>query len=80
MFDFIKSITNWAIEKEEELAKQCAISVCDINEQIAKVKAKKEELIKKCKEEQDELEHLLDRLHFIKAEAMKCQENSEQKS
>lgn len=80
MLDFIKAITNWAIKKEEELAKECAISVCDIDEQIAKVKAKKEELIKKCKEEQSEIEHLLDRLHFIKAEAMKCQEKSEQKS
>ena len=74
---FIEKITEWALDKEEQLAKNCAISVCDIDEQIAKVKEKKQELQKKYEEEIKELEHLIEKLHFIRAEALKCEDKKQ---
>ncbi len=72
MVEFIKKMMEWALEKEEEAAKECHVSPKEVDEQIAKVEEKKEALQKKCKEELDEIQKILDRLEKIKEESLKC--------
>ena len=72
MVEFIKKMMDWALEKEEEAAKECHVSSKEVDEQIAKVEEKKEALQKKCKEELDEIQKILDRLEKIKEESLKC--------
>jgi len=72
MVEFVKKITEWMLEKEAELAKKCAIDPTVIDQQIEKIEAKKEELHRQCQENEEELEHILTRLKWLKAEALKC--------
>ena len=72
MIEFIKKMMEWALEKEEEAAKQCHVSPEEVDEQIAKVQEKKEALQKKCQEELEELEKVIARLQKIKEESLKC--------
>ncbi len=72
MFSFMKKITEWALEKEEEVAKKCALKPEDVEAQIKKTQEKKEELQKQCKENIEELEKLLGRLEKIKEYANSC--------
>ena len=74
MLDFLKKITEWILQKEEELAKDCKISIEDIDKQIARVQEKKAEVEKGCKENIQELDRILGRLESIKnIERVKCQ-------
>ncbi len=74
MLDFLKKITEWILQKEEELAKDCKISIEDIDKQIERVKEKKAELEKGCKENIQELDKILGRLESIKnIELVKCE-------
>jgi len=75
---FLESIMNWALEKEEELAKECTLKPEDIDKQIKVVEEKREALRKKCHEEDAEFGHVLDKLHFIKAETIKCNAKSKE--
>ncbi len=72
MLDFLKKMSEWALEKEEEVAKKCLLKTEDVEVQIKKTKEKKEELEKKCKENLEELEKLLKRLEKIKEYSESC--------
>ena len=73
MIEFVKKMTEWMLEKEAELAKKCAIDPKVIDQQIEKIEAKKEDLKRQCRENEEELEHILTRLKWLKAEALKCE-------
>jgi len=72
MANFLEKIMDWALAKEEELAKGCALNIEDIEKQIKAVEEKREALRKKFEEEDAQFGHILDKLHFIKAQALKC--------
>jgi uncharacterized membrane protein YgaE (UPF0421/DUF939 family) len=73
MFDFLKKMSEWVLEKEEEVAQKCLLKPEDVEVQIKKTKEKKEELEKRCKENLDELQNLLKRLEKIKEYAQSCE-------
>jgi uncharacterized Zn finger protein (UPF0148 family) len=66
MNHFLKSIMDWMLEKEEEMAKKNAIPMKDIEQQIAKVKEQKVKLEKQYDEATSELNDVLSRLEKIK--------------
>jgi len=69
----MKKAMDWILEKEKEAAKDCHASPEDIEKQIKMIEEKKADLEKKCKDDMDEFEHILNRLHSIKAASLKCQ-------
>jgi len=71
---YLAKIEEWLLKKEEEMAKNCQISVDDVDREIGKLLLKIKELKEQCNEQKAEFEYLLDKLHWIKAEAIKCQE------
>ncbi len=72
--EFIQKITQWALEKEEEAAKQCAIPIEEIERQLKVLNEKKEELQKKCEEQLKELDALIERVEHIKVqEKLRCE-------
>ncbi len=73
MLDFLKKMSEWALEKEEEVAKKCLLKPEDVDKQIKKTQEKKQELEQKCKENLEELEKLLKRLEKIKEYASSCE-------
>ncbi len=72
MMEFMKKAMDWVLEKEQEAAKDCHAKPEDIEKQIEMIEEKKEALEKRCKEDIGELEHILNRLHTIKAQSLKC--------
>ena len=72
MMDFMKKAMDWILEKEQDAAKDCHAKPEDIEKQIKMIEEKKESLEKRCKDDLDELEHILNRLHSIKAQSLKC--------
>ena len=71
--ELIKKITEWALEKEEEAAKKCAIPMEEIEKQLKVLHEKRDELKKKCEEEINELDELIKRVERIKAqEEQRC--------
>ncbi len=79
--EFIKKITEWALEKEEEAAKKCAIPIEEIERQLKILNEKKEELQKKCEEQIKELDALIERIEHIKVqEELRCKMKEENKN
>ena len=72
MVEFMKKAMDWVLEKEADAAKDCHAKPEDIEKQIVMIEKKKEAIEKQYKENVRELEHVLDKLHFIKAESLKC--------
>ncbi len=72
MMEFMKKAMDWVLEKEQDAAKNCHAKPEDIEKQIQMIEEKKEALEEKCKEDIGELEHILNRLHSIKAQSLKC--------
>ncbi|WP_024791620.1 hypothetical protein [Lebetimonas sp. JS032] len=71
--DFIKKMTEWALEKEEEAAKECAIPMEQIEKELQILQEKRDELQKKCEEQLNELDELIKRVNKIKSiEILKC--------
>jgi len=68
----MKKAMDWVLDKEREAAKNCHASPEEIEKQIKMMEEKKMILETKCKEEIREMEHVLNRLHSIKAESLKC--------
>jgi len=68
----MKKAMDWVLEKEADAAKNCHAKPEDIEKQITMIEKKKEALEKQYKENIAELEHILNKLHFIKAESLKC--------
>jgi len=77
MLDFMKKAMDWVLEKEADAAKNCYASPEEIDKQIQEVEEKREKLKKRFEEDDAEFEHILNKLHFIKAEALKCQTNTD---
>jgi DNA-directed RNA polymerase sigma subunit (sigma70/sigma32) len=75
---FLKKIMEWALEKEEELAKECTLKPEDVEKQIKVVEEKREILRKKCHEEDAEFGHVLEKLKAIKEEALHCNSKSKE--
>jgi len=69
MVEFIKNAMEWVLKKEQEAADECHIDIHDVEKQIAYMEAKRDKLQK----DVAEMEHILNRLHTIKAHALKCQ-------
>ena len=76
MMEFMKKAMDWVLDKEREAAKNCHASPEDIEKQIKMMEEKKTMLETKYKEEIKEMEHILNRLHSIKAESLKCHTKS----
>ena len=72
MFNFLKKMTDWVLEKEEELAKNCKIKPEDIEKELSKIKEKKEAYQKEYEEVISEFNKVEDKLNKILEEAKKC--------
>ncbi len=72
MFDFLKKMTDWMMDKEEELAKKCKIRPEDVQKELDKVKEKKEAYQKEYEEVMSEFNKVEERLQKILEEAKKC--------
>lgn len=73
MVDFLKKMTEWILNREEEMAKNCALSIEEIEKQIEKVEEKKRKLEADCRENIAELEKIVTKLKWIKSEELACQ-------
>ena len=72
MLNFLKKMTDWILEKEEELAKNCKIRPEDVEKELSKVKEKKEAYQKEYEEVMAEFNKMEERLNKILEEAKKC--------
>ena len=72
MVEFFKKMTDWVLEKEQDAANNCKINRADLDKQIAYVEEKRDHLKKECEDNISEMEHILNRLHAIKAKSLKC--------
>lgn len=72
MVEFLKKATDWILEKEQDAANNCKIDLHDLDKQIAYVEEKRDKLKTDYEENISEMEHILNRLHTIKAHAVKC--------
>jgi len=71
--DLIAKVMQWALQKEEEIAKECHLSTKDIESQIAKIKEKRDELEQKCKYEFSKIDELLEKLNKIREYSKQCE-------
>ena len=72
MVEFMKKAMDWVLEKEADAAKNCHAKPEDIDKQIKMIEEKKEALTKQYNDNIDELEHVLNKLHSIKAKSLNC--------
>ena len=72
MVEFFKKAMDWILEKEQDASNNCKISQTDLDKQIAYVEEKRDKLKNDYKENISEMEHILNRLHAIKATSLKC--------
>lgn len=72
MIEFMKKAMDWVLEKEADAAKNCHARPEDIDKQIKMIEEKKEALSKQYNDNIAEFEHILNKLHSIKAESLKC--------
>ncbi len=73
MVEFLKKVTDWVLQKEEEAANNCKIDVEDVQKQIDMVTAKRDKLKEECEKNIAELEKILRRLEIIKAKGEVCE-------
>jgi len=74
MNHFLKSIIDWMLEKEEAMAKECAIPMKEIDSQIEKVQKEKVKVQAKYEDAMSELDEVLGRLEKIKnTEILRCE-------
>jgi len=73
MNHFMKSIIDWMLEKEEGMAKKCAIPMEELDAQIAKVQEEKVKIQEKYDDAMSELDDVLKRLEKMKnTEILRC--------
>ena len=63
---------DWVLEKEADAVKNCHAKPEDIDKQIKMMVERKEALTKQYNDHIAEFEHILNKLHYIKAESLKC--------
>jgi hypothetical protein len=69
----MKSIIDWMLEKEEGMAKKCAIPMEELDAQIAKVQEEKVKIQEKYDDAMSELDDVLKRLEKMKnTEILRC--------
>jgi chaperonin cofactor prefoldin len=67
--ELLKKISDWTLQKEEELAKECAIPIEKIDAQIETLEKKKAEI----EEQLKEIDEIIERLKKIKnTELLRC--------
>ena len=77
MNHFLKSVIDWMMDKEEAMAKECAVPMKEIEYQIKKVQEEKTKVQAQYDDAMTELDDVLKRLEKIKnAEILRC-ENKE---
>jgi len=70
----VKSIIDWMLEKESDMAKSCSIPIKEIEYQINKVEAEKQTIQKKYDEAMQELNDISQKLEKIKnTEVLRCE-------
>jgi len=72
MVEFMKKAMDWVLEKEDDAAKSCHVAPADVDKQITMLEKKRDVLKKKYDDDLAEMEHILNRLHTIKAESLRC--------
>ncbi len=72
MVEFLKKVTDWVLQKEEEAANNCKIDVEDVQKQIDIVTEKRDKLKEECEQNISELDRILRRLEVIKAKGEVC--------
>jgi len=74
MQNFVTKITEWMLEKEEELAKKCAIPMSELDKQLEKVRAEKVKVQEKYDESMALLNEVEEKLEKMKStETLRCQ-------
>lgn len=76
----MKKAMDWVLEKEAEAAKNCHATPEEIDAQIHAVEKKREELKKRYEENDAAFAHILSKLHFIKANSLKCHTKDDEKN
>jgi len=74
MSSLLLKIEEWIIDKEEKLAKGGKIDLHLIDKQIDTLLLYKRNLKSKCNQQTKDLEYLIDKLHWVKAYSLKCEE------
>lgn len=70
---FAKKITDWMLEKEVEMAKNCSIPMKEIEYQIDKITHEKQKIQQKYDEAMVELDDVAEKLEKIKSiEILRC--------
>jgi len=70
----VKSIIDWMLEKESDMAKSCSIPIKEIEYQINKVETEKQTIQKKYDEAMQELNDISQKLEKIKnIELLRCE-------
>jgi len=73
MVEFMKKLTDWMLEKEEDAAKQCAIPTAEIQKQIDMVEKKRKKLTDQYQDAIKELDHVVEKLQKMQRdEALRC--------
>lgn len=72
MMDFLKKVMDWILEKEQDIANDCKIDPKDLDKQITYVEKRRDAIKAKYKDDLHEMEHILSKLHSIKANSLKC--------
>jgi len=74
----VQKLTDWLLEKEEDMAKSCTVPMQEIEYQLAKIATEKETIQKKYDEAIAELDHVQKRLEKIKnIETLRCQNKAD---
>jgi hypothetical protein len=72
MIEFFKKAMDWVLEKEKDAANSCHVDPKDVDKQIAYLEEKRDKIKKDYEENISEMEHILNRLHAIKAKSLTC--------
>ncbi len=72
MVEFMKNAMDWVLKKEADAARDCHAKPEDIDKQIVMIEKKRETLKKQYEENMSQMEHILNKLHAIKALSLKC--------
>ena len=75
MVEFLKKMTEWVLDKEEQAAQNCRIDLHDLQKQINLILEKRKKLQQECEENLKELDHILERLEKIKEKEETCNRN-----
>lgn len=77
MQHFLKTITDWMLDKEEEMARSCAVPTKEIDYQLEKVAQQKAKVQQQYDDAMANLEAVEERLHKIKnVEILRCSSTS----